>query len=183
MNLKRRAAPKLAIVPAIALLGWLTLSGSGCANPLNFDFSFTNITGDVNGTVTGLIEGLTDNETSSATHVFVGSYPNGVGGVPSEAAIDYINRDLSLNIFTITSGLISSAYFKFDVLCLSLNSNPNCPGGASFGFPTEGFVQGPVSFTPVSVPVPGPVVGAGLPGLVAACGGLLAWWRRRRKAA
>ena len=38
-------------------------------------------------------------------------------------------------------------------------------------------------FVQSDVEIPGPVVGAGLPGLVATCVGLLAWWRRRQKIA
>jgi hypothetical protein len=51
------------------------------------------------------------------------------------------------------------------------------------GFAPPGGTSGTGSFGATTVGVPAPVAGAGLPGLIFAAGGLLAWTRRKRQAA
>ena len=147
---------------------------------LSFDFSFTNVTGTVNGTVTGLIEGLTDDTTSSAADVIVQSYPAAIAAPPAPFALND-----PFNSFTVANGSITMASFvsqfssggSIGSLCLSVSSpHIECFGGPFFDG-VGGFVQGPVSFTAV----PGPIAGAGLPGLILAGGVLLLLARRRRQ--
>jgi hypothetical protein len=64
--------------------------------------------------------------------------------------------------FALPSGIVSGTY----VINVNVAGTANLERGALY-----------------AQPVPGPIVGAGLPGIVLAFGGIAGWWRRRRAAA
>jgi hypothetical protein len=67
-----------------------------------------------------------------------------------------------------------------DELSHRLSNIPGGPGSPLFPFYIFEATNGNVLLSSIFV-VPGPIAGAGLPGLILASGGLLAWWRRRQK--
>jgi hypothetical protein len=102
----------------------LTLAGvpSAHAGTLSFFFSFSNVTGSVPGTVTGEVTGLADNSTSSATNVFIDSYPSALG-LSLITPFDTI-ADQAINSFTVNNGQITAAqYFAVGVGSYALGIN------------------------------------------------------------
>jgi hypothetical protein len=148
---------------------------------LSFNYSFTDLDGFVPGTVTGHIDGLQDNATGPATAVFIDSAPS----------VFNLTTPFSVPVtapggpFTVTSGVIDKAIFVSEFRLSGLlyvlfmdGVIPEVAGSLDIAG-TNILTQGFVSFSQV----PGPVAGAGLPGLILASGFLLAWWRRRRHSA
>ena len=104
------------------------------------------------------------------THTILAAYSPGPGGTPVPALNDGTGfPDYTLGTFNITLGTDISAGDQLAFFARITNAN-----------------DGPDSFflMPQVQAVPGPIVGAGIPGIITACIALmgLAGWRRRRNA-
>jgi hypothetical protein len=171
----------------------------GALGPVVFgDFTIANLTGTTNPLLPApdLLQAnqISIGAQSSASHtlhltVLANglSFPTGPVTLNSQFDATGITPGWLVNMSTDINGTtIASAPFS-TVGGVSFVNAFTLPGtffaSAHFDITSNGIGSSNTGITLAASPVPGPIVGAGLPGLIAACSGLLVLTRRRRQVA
>jgi len=132
--------------------------------------TITNITATLNGSTVTITGGLTGTTNTSINTGPTGTFTAGISCTLSSSCNGGSTPNINDLHFTVTNATLaqletkngSGLIFGVDMLC----GQTGCPAGGPTGLVAA---------------VPGPIVGAGLPGLIAATSALIALARRRRQ--
>jgi hypothetical protein len=159
--------PELTIVtnqfPGVSFTGAQVLTAGSNLNPVFPPVSNPNVVGDLNGTITA---------TFTTPVTSVGAF---VTGATSITETVFSGATMLGSVSTGGANFIGAGTGLPPNIFLSISN---------FGISSAVFTAIPNSFTLDNftfIPVPGPVVGAGLPGIILACGAILALARSRRR--
>ena len=167
------------------LLPLVMTVASGSAATVTFDWALTSNATPMNGGFPLLGSG-TISATASATGIDpVTAITGTVGGSPITGLTTFQNASnlLYLNGFALLdlNGLSFENAAGQNINIFSFFSQGTPPTGNAYGERVLN-ANGSTAFgVGTFALVPGPIVGAGVPGLILASGGLLTWWRRRRQ--